>query len=167
MGTYKKLGKCSKALTDLTKASSLNPSAKQCVDQLPRALALLDADQPRCDEAQPLIDALLEIAPFSTKLNLGLAACTFTRGDFQATLTYTGNILRVDPQNLDVLLLRGKSYRQMSEKDLALQHFKSGLKSDPEHKAIKREFKLIKKLYRILDRAEEATKKLKWADALE
>lgn len=175
--TYKKLGKCTKALTDLTKAQSLKPATKdisslvseaqQCVAQYPSAMALLDADPPRCDEAQPLIDALLAISPFSTPLNLGLAQCTFVKGDFQATLKYTANILRVDAQNLDVLLLRGKCYRQMGEDELALQHFKSGLKSDPEHKAIKREFKVIKKLRRALQRAEEAMKKLKWQDALD
>ena len=94
----------------------------------------------RCDESQPLIDTLVAVAPFSSWLNLGLAACNFACGDFQAVLSYTGNILRVEPKNLDVLLLRGQCYRQMGEKELAQQHFKSGLKSDPEHKAIKHEF---------------------------
>lgn len=82
-------------------------------------------------------------------------------------LTYTGNILRIDPQNLEVLLLRGKAYYQMGEKDLALTHFKSGLRSDPEHKAIKKEFKTIKKVWRMLDNAEDEMKRLKWKDALE
>merc|ERR1719491_393082 len=175
--TYKKLGKCSKALTDLTKAHSLKPSTtdiasllsetQQCVSQYPRAMSLLEADPPRCDAAKPLIDSLLAISPFSKPLNLGLAQCTFAANDFQATLKYTANILRVDPQNLEVLLLRGMSYRQMGEDDLALQHFKSGLKSDPDHKALKGQFKVIKKIKKVIKRAEEAMKRMKWQEALD
>jgi len=172
---YKKLGKCSKSLTDLTKVYELDAatkdigdlmeSAKQCLQQRPVAMQLLDAG--KCNEATATVDALLEIAPFDSALNLGLATCHFAAGDFQSVLTFTGNILRIDPQNLAVLLLRGKAYYQMGEKDLALTHFKSGLRSDPEHKAIKKEFKTIKKVWRMLDNAQDEMKRLKWKDALE
>lgn len=139
--------------------------AQKCVNQYETAMNLINNNQ--CEQAQPIIDELLEIAPYDNKLNLGLANCKFQSKDFQSVLTYTGNILRVDPQNLDVLLLRGKAYYQLGEKDLALKHYKSGLKSDPEHKAIKKEFKTVKKIYRILDNAEDEMKNLKWKDALE
>merc|ERR1712173_470290 len=51
---------------------------------------------------------------------------------------------------MGVLLIRGKAYYQMGEKDLALKHFKK-----------------IKKIYRILDNAEKEMKSLKWRDALD
>merc|ERR1712060_543175 len=102
---------------------------KKCISQYSIAMGLITSN--KCAEAQPVIDELLEIAPYDNKLNLGLATCKFKSGDFQSVLTYTGNILRADPQNLDVLLLRGKAYYQLGEKDLALKHYKSGLKSDP------------------------------------
>ena len=173
--TYKKLGKCSKALTDLNKVYALDANTKDigslieetqtCINHYENAMSLINDN--KCEEAQPLIDQLLEIAPYDNKLNLGLAECNFKSGDFQAVLTYTANILRAEPQNLAVLLLRGKAYYQLGEKDLALKHYKSGLKSDPEHKEIKKEFKKVKKIYRILDNAEEEMKNLKWKDALE
>eukprot|EP01084_Bolivina_argentea_P009876 18433_1 len=173
--TYKKLGKCNKALTDLNKVYELDSNTKdigslisetqKCVNQYSIAMNLINKN--KCDEAKPIIDSLLEIAPYDNKLNLGLAECAFNSGLWQDTLTYTANILRVEPQNLNVLLLRGKAYYQLGEKDLALKHYKSGLKSDPEHKLIKKEFKKIKKIHRILNNAEEEMKTLKWKDALE
>ncbi len=120
-----------------------------------------------CDSAKTIIDQLLEIAPYDKKINLGAAQCAFNTAQWQNVLTYTANILRADPQNLAVLLLRGRAYYQLGEKDLALKHYKSGLKSDPEHKEIKREFKKIKKMYRMLDTAESEMKALKWRDALD
>eukprot|EP01083_Nonionella_stella_P313329 1124326_1 len=173
--TYKKLGKCSKALTDLNKVYELDANTKdigslmeecnQCIQQYSIATNLIDTNN--CEEAQVVIDQLLEIAPYDNTLNLGLANCNFNNGQFQNVLTYTGNILRANPQNLDVLLLRGRAYYQLGEKELALKHYKSGLKSDPEHKAIKKEWKKIKKINRLLDNAEEEMKALKWKDALE
>ena len=143
------MGKCNKALTDLNKVYELDSSTKdigslieetqKCINQYEIAMNLLN--QHKCEDAQPLIDELLEISPYDNKLNLGLAECNFVAKQFQNVLTYTANILRVDPQNLEVLLLRGKAYYQLGEKELALKHYKSGLKSDPEHKAIKKNLK--------------------------
>lgn len=161
-------------MTDLNKVQAIDSSTKniaalieesqRCINQYDIAMNLVDSG--KCGQAKPIIDELLEIAPYDNKLNLGLAQCAFHSGEWQEVLTYTANILRADPQNLDILLLRGKAYYQLGEKDLALKHYKSGLKSDPGHKAIKKEFKKIKKIYRILDNAEKEMKALKWRDAL-
>eukprot|EP00485_Elphidium_margaritaceum_P010081 CAMPEP_0202691566 /NCGR_PEP_ID=MMETSP1385-20130828/6247_1 /ASSEMBLY_ACC=CAM_ASM_000861 /TAXON_ID=933848 /ORGANISM="Elphidium margaritaceum" /LENGTH=517 /DNA_ID=CAMNT_0049346993 /DNA_START=24 /DNA_END=1574 /DNA_ORIENTATION=- len=173
--TYTKLGSCSKGLTDLNKVYALDPNTKdigvlieqstKCVNQYDTAMNLLSRQQ--CADAQVIIDELLEIAPYDNGLNLGLAKCNFERQDYQSVLTYTANILRADAQNLEVLLLRGRAYYQLGEKELALKHYKSGLKSDPEHKAIKKEFKKIKRINRLLENAETEMKNLQWRDALE
>ncbi|ETO18125.1 hypothetical protein RFI_19163, partial [Reticulomyxa filosa] len=144
-----RIGECGKAHSDYNKVYALDAShedvdtliheTETCVTNYEKALHFLHKKD--CASAQPLMEELLTIAPYDTKLNFGMVECHLHNKDYQAMLRYTANILRIEPQNLDALLLRGRAYYSLGEYEMAIKHFKSGLKSDPDHKTHKAEFK--------------------------
>eukprot|EP01006_Ploeotia_vitrea_P041540 TRINITY_DN66546_c11_g5_i1.p2 TRINITY_DN66546_c11_g5~~TRINITY_DN66546_c11_g5_i1.p2 ORF type:complete len:284 (+),score=177.61 TRINITY_DN66546_c11_g5_i1:619-1470(+) len=49
---------------------------------------------------------------------------------------------------MEALVLRAMAFYRQGEMDVALSHFKVGLRSDPDHKVLKREYKKVKKISR-------------------
>ena len=43
-------------------------------------------------------------------------------------------MLKVQSSSIEALVLRGEAYYYMMELDLAMRHFREGLRMDPEHK---------------------------------
>jgi len=59
-----------------------------------------------------------------------------------------GILLKGQPDNVQALYLRGKSYFYMDDQSMAKRHFGEALKYDPEHKEAKAEFTKVRSLYK-------------------
>lgn len=124
------MGECKKALSDFQKVYELDSStnklsemmtdSEHCINSKHHILQMLAANG-NCNEIQPVIEELLNISPFDKKMNFLISECYFSNGEYQQVLQYTGNMLRSNPQNLEALLLRAKSYRNLNENDFALK----------------------------------------------
>lgn len=59
-----------------------------------------------------------------------------------------GILLKGQPNNVQALFLRGKSYFYMDDQSMAKRHFGEALKYDPEHKEAKAEFSKVRAIYK-------------------
>ena len=59
-----------------------------------------------------------------------------------------GLLLKGQPDNVQALFLRGKSYFYMDDQSMAKRHFGEALKYDPDHKLAQAEFSKVRSLYR-------------------
>lgn len=60
-----------------------------------------------------------------------------------------GLLLKGQPDNVQALFLRGKSYFYMDDQSMAKRHFGEALKYDPEHKLAQAEFSKVRSLYKL------------------
>jgi len=75
-----------------------------------------------------------------------------------SAITDLGALIKASPSDVSLYEMRGGAYFNLGELDVALTHFKSGLKQDPEHKGCKKEHKVAKAVKKKLDRADGAEK---------
>lgn len=59
-----------------------------------------------------------------------------------------GILLKGQPDNVEALVLRGRSYFYMDDQSMAKRHFGEALKHDPDHKQAKAEFSKVRGLYK-------------------
>ena len=82
----------------------------------------------------------------ATDLLIQKATATLHSGDYYSVISDTGLILKSYPKNLEAYRLRGMAYFWLNEHEMAIKHFREGLKLDPEHKGCKEGHKLVKKI---------------------
>ncbi len=95
------------------------------------------------------------------------AQAEFEMGDYYGTVSDTGKILKVHSKHIEAYELRGKAYFRLGEHDTAVQHYREGLKLDPEHKGCKAQHKAVKALLKKDKRGEDAAKAGKHQDAID
>merc|ERR1712025_61189 len=71
------------------------------------------------------------------------------------------------PKHLEAYKLRGMAYFWLNEHDLAIKHFREGLKLDPEHKGCKEGHKLVKKIDKKKKKGDVAMEAKKYEEAIE
>merc|ERR1712176_738857 len=91
-------------------------------------------------------EALKYVDGQATDLLLQKATATLETGDYYSVISDTGSILKLYPKHLEAYKLRGMAYFWLNDHDIAIQHFREGLKLDPEHKGCKEGHKLVKKI---------------------
>eukprot|EP00979_Chaetoceros_neogracilis_P004385 scaffold780_cov174-Chaetoceros_neogracile.AAC.1 len=84
------------------------------------------------------------------------AQCQYHLGDYFGVVSDTGKILKIHSQNIEAYQLRGEAYFRTGEHDIAVQHFREGLKLDPEHKGCKAGHKLAKSIMKKDKRGDDA-----------
>ena len=87
-------------------------------------------------------------------------------GLYADAIQTTGRLLKVKPSSLEGFLLRGKAYLFEGEQDVAMQHFKEGYKSDPDHKEIKKAYKDLNGYIKEHSKATELLQKQQFEAAL-
>mmetsp|Transcript_24250 Transcript_24250/g.57419 ORF Transcript_24250/g.57419 Transcript_24250/m.57419 type:complete len:530 (+) Transcript_24250:135-1724(+) len=92
----------------------------------------------------------------ATDLLLQKSSALIHTKDYYGVISDTGKILKQHPRHLEAYRLRGTAYFLLGEHDAAIQHFREGLKSDPEHKGLKDGHKLVKKIEKKKKKADEA-----------
>ena len=118
-------------------------------------------------EAKHLFDLAMAHMESAPDLLFMKAQCQYHLGDYFGVISDTGKILKIHKQNLDAYQLRGEAYMRTGDHDIAVQHFREGLKLDPEHKGCKAGHKLVKSIEKKKKRGDDAFKAGKHADAVE
>jgi len=95
------------------------------------------------------------------------AEASIKTGDYFSVVTDAGRVLKLFPKNVDAYQLRGTAYYYLGEHDTAVNHYREGLKLDPEHKGCKGQHKLVKSLMKKDKKAQEAYDAGKYDEAIE
>lgn len=95
------------------------------------------------------------------------AQSEYNAGDFYGTVSDTGKILKGYPKHIEAYQLRGEAYTRLNEMDMAVKHFREGLKLDPEHKGCKDGHKFVKKITKKDKKGDEFFEKGEYKQAVD
>jgi len=169
-----KEGDCRGAKSDYEAVLHLKPKKKgiaekiaklvhcaQLLDEVDSALRTGD-----CGRAKPALDELIDSPQGDSISNrMKRANCAISLGDFQIAMLDTRKILSADKNNLEAIALRGHAYYMLGDTQIAVNHFKEGLRSDPGHKKLKMLFRHVKKVLKQGDIAEKLMGENKFKEA--
>lgn len=102
----------------------------------------------------------------ATDLLLQKAMAVLETGDYYSVISDTGSILKSHPKHLDAYRLRGMAYFWTNDHDMAISHFREGLKLDPEHKGCKEGHKLVKKIDKKKKKGDDAFEAQNYDEAI-
>lgn len=138
----------------------------QSRNALENALSLLDVGD--FSKALEYIDkVVLVFSPECSKAKLLKARLLIAVKDYSGAISETGFILKANENNLEALLLRGKAYYYLADHDVAMRHYQKGLRLDPEHSELKKEYFKLKNILKKSKSAEENMEKGKLRMAAE
>ncbi|KAK3266549.1 hypothetical protein CYMTET_24834, partial [Cymbomonas tetramitiformis] len=118
-------------------------------------------------QLQDAVSQVLDTSPDCVEARILRAEASMAIKDYGTVVSETGRILKMDPGNMNALLLRGRSYFYLADHELSMRHFREALKFDPEHTAIKKEYRKVKNLDKRMGQAKEAFDKSQWEEAVE
>ena len=87
--------------------------------------------------------------------------------DYYGVVSDTGKILKTYPKHIEAYQLRGEAYFRLNEMEMAVKHYREGLKLDPEHKGCKEGHKLAKKITKKDKKSDEAFEKGEYKKAID
>ena len=120
------------------------PLPSLCNHEAPVATRQCSQLMHHCSPGSTHLD-IASYVPVSTDMNI----CTRTRTIWSSgVVAIMGILLKGQPNNVQALYLRGKSYFYMDDQSMAKRHFGEALKYDPEHKEAKAEFTKVRSLYK-------------------
>lgn len=160
----KSLGQCDRAVEEYQELArhheqtdevgTLFREASECEQTIALAQrALLDQD---FAAAAHYFQAALQYVDQADDLLLQKATALLETDDYYGVISDTGQILKQHPQHLEAYRLRGMAYFWLGDHDMAVKHFREGLKLDPEHKGCKEGHKLVKKVDKKKKKGDEA-----------
>lgn len=171
---YLLTGDCQSAVDDYTAVLQKKATNKDALKQLPQAQECLKFRQMGIDQlerdpnsAKAYLSEALKIAYESTSLLLLRAQAHMVQQDYQSVLVDTRQVLKADKSNLEALLVRGNAYYRIGDHDVALQHYREGLRSDPEAKALKTAAKMLKALIKATTQGETGVNEGRYEEAVE
>ena len=91
------------------------------------------------------------------------AYCHFYLLDHFEAIADTGRVLKLEADHLTALELRGNAYYHVGELEMAMNHYRKGLKSDPEHEGCKSAYRRVKKSQGHSEKAASAMSRGDWA----
>lgn len=163
---YVKMGACVDAEKDYIKLKSLNPSSKDLahIDDAKHCRhAMAEADKAIArghqERAREHLNTALKYADLSPSLSLKRSQSYFASGMYRECISDAAKVLKMQSDNIPALEVRGRAYYFTGEYESALTHFRTALKSDPEHKGCKDIYKLVKKGQSHITKAEEKRNK--------
>lgn len=78
------------------------------------------------------------------------AFCLYFSGEMYESIADTGKVLKIESNNIPALELRGGAYYTLGELESAMNHYRQGLKFDPEHEGCKGGYRQVKKVQDLL-----------------
>lgn len=108
----------------------------------------------------------LRVAESAKDLLMLRARTHLNLGDQFETIADTGRVIKLHGDSVDALELRGGAYYVLGELAMAMNHYRSALKSDPEHHGCKNGYRLVKKVSGLKDKSADAISKQKWEEAI-
>ncbi|XP_002974188.2 dnaJ protein P58IPK homolog B [Selaginella moellendorffii] len=118
-------------------------------------------------KAEEHLEVLLSLSPDCSKARFLRARILLKKKDYAGVVGETGFILKENEDDLDALLLRGQAYYYLSDFDVATRHYQKGLRLDPEHSSLKKEYFKLKNLLKKTKNAEDLFEKGKFRKAVE
>lgn len=118
-------------------------------------------------DAKKLFEMALSHVEQAPDLQFLKAQAEYHLGDYFGVISDTGKILKIHSKNIEAYQLRGEAYFRIGEHDVAVQHFREGLKLDPEHKGCKAGHKLVKSITKKEKRGDDANKAGKFKEAVD
>ena len=168
-----KIGQCGEATEDWNTLRKVNPSHKDLglsQDALKCSAALAEADRHinsrSFPQARESLNQALGYTESAAHVFMQRAFCSLHMGDYYESIADTGKALKIEGDNLEALELRGRAYYFLGEFDMAMNHFRKGLNSDPEHPTIKDMYRVVKKIQGFQKKAETAVGKRDWEAAV-
>ena len=162
---YKLISKMDRNGLKQEELSSGNADAQECDAKVKAAQQAFSKQDYR--EAKMYFDMALSHMEQAPDMLFMKAQCQYHLRDYFGVVSDTGKILKVHSQNLDAYQLRGEAYFRIGEHDVAVQHFREGLKLDPEHKGCKAGHKLVKSIVKKEKRGDDANKAGKVKEAID
>lgn len=163
----KSLGQCDQAVQELPLLEG-NPSMKEEVHACAQAVA--EAQQAIFDErwsdAANYLESAMRHVEQATDLTFQRAQALFHLGDYFGTISDLGRVLKAHSNNIEAYELRGRAYIRLGEHPAAINHFREGLKLDPEHKGCKKGHKFVKSIDKKNKRGDDAFEKEEYAEAI-
>ncbi|KAG0625645.1 hypothetical protein M758_2G070900 [Ceratodon purpureus] len=132
---------------------------------LEQAIARFDAEE--FDQAAEALEKVLDVSSECAQARLLKAKLALKKKDYSDAVAEAGRVLKLDDSDLDALLVRGNAYFYLADHDVALRHYQSGLRLDPEHGELKKQYFKLKMLLRKTKAADEALEKSKFRTAVE
>jgi DnaJ homolog subfamily C member 3 len=158
-----RLGKCIEAVHDFQALRKVNPSSKD-LSQQPDAIKCVEVTQlgdqyfshSHWEEAREQYGIAIRLAESASTMLLKRAYCNHNLGDYYEAIADTGKVLKLEPDNIEALEVRGRSYYGLGELDSAMNHYRQGLKYDPENEGCKNAYRILKKVQTFISKAESA-----------
>lgn len=147
----------SKDLSSENDAISCSKSAKEA------DFAYLHKQWP---QARDRYNDAIKYAEHATSMIMKRAYCNYHLQELYDTIADTGKVLKIESDNMEALELRGGSYYILGELETAMNHYRKGLKYDPEHKGCKNGYRLIKKITTFTQKAEKANEQQNYPAAI-
>ncbi|MCO5593452.1 hypothetical protein L7F22_047466 [Adiantum nelumboides] len=139
---------------------------QQAKSSLDLAVSFLESDD--AAKAQEYLDkVVLVLSPDCFKARLLKARVLLKTKDYSGAIAEAGRVLKSDENDLEALLLRGKGYYYLGDHDVAIRHYQKGLRLDPEHTELKKEYFKLKNLLKKSKNAEDLAEKGKFRMAVE
>lgn len=137
-----------------TKDLEMTNQAIECRNAINQAEVLYAKNQ--WSQARDHLTVAIRYAENATPLLYKRAFASFHMGDTYEAIADTRKILKVEPDNILALELRGNCYYTLNELDTAMNHYRQALKYDPEHKGCKGGYRLVKKIQGLFSKADKA-----------
>jgi DnaJ family protein C protein 3 len=133
---------------------ALLPDASICTKAIKEADMLLNRGN--YGAAKEHLSTALRFADSATNLLMKRAQCSYSMGDPYEVIADTGKVLKLEKDSLLAFEMRGKSYYSIGELEMAKNHYRQGLKFDPEHKGCKSAYRVVKEVTKLQDKAAQA-----------
>jgi DnaJ family protein C protein 3 len=98
----------------------------------------------------------IKYAENSAALLLKRSWCHYHNNDLYGAIADTGKVLKLENDHLEALELRGTCYYVLGELEMAMNHYRLGLKSDPENPGCKNGYRLLKSMEKFKSKYEKA-----------
>lgn len=119
------------------------PRASACKNALHHADVAFNSH--RWQAAKDYFTEALSYAESSAHALLKRGWCHYHMHEFFEAIADSGKLLKIElDNNIEGLLLRGNAYYQLGELEMAINHYRKALKSDPEHKDSKDMYRIVK-----------------------
>jgi predicted Zn finger-like uncharacterized protein len=124
---YEKSGKLADALDSYKAAAAVAPDAAEPQERI----AMLLAQNGRCDQALPAFARAVELAPKVTRLRLAQAQCTAQIGKHEEAVAQLQELLRGDPRASAAHYLLARSLHESKGANAAVPYYERAAKEEP------------------------------------
>ncbi|GBG81390.1 hypothetical protein CBR_g32064 [Chara braunii] len=172
---YRQLCRFDEAESDFDTSLSLRPGhagaaqEKEVTKGIHKSMEEVDSllDMGETAKAKEKVMSVLHHASDCRQVRMLKGRVLLASREYAEVVAEVGRVLKGNDNDLDALLLRGKAYFLLGNHDIAIRHFQNGLRLDPEHAQLKKEYRKVKLLEKTTTQANEHFEAGKYRLAIE